>query len=303
MSINKIKVMNNQIVLNALNAQLLEKQKIALEHKEQSHIPKNETLRSDILKWFRDNVSSKVPNITASQHSIEISKSQNPNSSWGGCTLSLDIDYKTRNPISVKMNWYGSSARLEDENTLIDVEIFGAVASKLGIISHEFINNWYPAFKNISAKLEELESEIHEINRSISQVESDIRVEGLDSYKKEGFALTLDKNTICERNWTHEDPEYKIRQDNRSIKLSTGRSNYNYVWATSFKILKINKYKVSVEVTQDKGESIEKTTVYEVSAKKFNDFIQEVYNWQNGGSQSAKNSAAKRYKTYSKVEA
>jgi hypothetical protein len=295
--------MSNKIILSALNAQLLEKQKIALEHKEQSYSPKNNELRLNILEWFKKNVSSKVPNINASQHSIEISRSESPNSSWGGCTLSLDIDYKTRNPISVKMNWYGSSARLEDENTLIDVEIFGAVASKLGIISHEFINNWYPAFKNISAKLEELEYEIHDINRSIHQVESDLRVQGLDSYKKEGFALTLDEKTICERNWTPEDPEYKIKQYNHVIKLSTGRFNHNYVWATSFKILKINKYKVSVEVTQDKGESIEKTTVYEVSAKKFNDFIQEVYDWQNGGSQSAKNSAAKRYETYSKVEA
>lgn len=296
--------MNNQIVLNALNAQLLEKQKIALEHKEQSQSPKNEALRLNILEWFRDNVSTKIPNITASQHSIEISRSQNPNSSWGGCTLSLDIDYRTRNPISVKMNWYGSSARLEDENTLIDVEIFGAVASKLGIISHEFINNWYPAFKNISAKLEELESEIHDINRSIRQVESDVRVEGLDRYKKEGFALTLDKNTTCERNWHSDDRAYEIKEDNRTIKLSTGRSKYNYVWVTSFKILKINKYKVSVEVTQDKGESTEKTAVYEVSAKKFNEFIQDVYDWQNGGSQRNSDSAAKIYERHNtKVEA
>ena len=104
--------MSNKIILSALNAQLLEKQKIALEHKEQSHIPKNDALRLNILEWFKNNVSSKVPNINASQHSIEISRSESPNSSWGGCTLSLDIDYKTRNPISVKMNWYGSSARL-----------------------------------------------------------------------------------------------------------------------------------------------------------------------------------------------
>lgn len=293
--------MNNQIVLNALNAQLLEKQKVALEYREQEYSPKNEALRSDILKWFRDNVSTKIPNITASQHSIEISRSQNPNSSWGGCTLSLDIDYRTRNPISVKMNWYGSSARLEDENTLIDVEIFGAVASKLGIISHEFINNWYPAFKNNGAKLEELESEIHDINRSISQVESDIRVEGLNRYKKEGFALTLDKNTACEINWNSEDRAYEIKESNRTIKLSTGRSNYDYVWVTSFKILKINKYKVSVEVTLD---NLEKTAVYEVSAKKFNDFIQDVYDWQNGGSQRAAVEAAKRYERHNtKVEA
>ena len=295
--------MSNKIILSALNAQLLEKQKIALEHKEQSHSPKIEAQRLNILEWFRDNVSSKIPNITASQHSIEISRSENPNSSWGGCTLSLDIDYRTRNPISVKMNWYGSSARLEDENTLIDVEIFGAVASKLGIISHQFINNWYPAFKNISAKLEELESEIHDINRSIRQVESDLRMQGLDSYKKEGFALTLDKNITCERNWDVEDHPYEIRESDRCIKLSTGRSNYDYVWVTSFKILKINKYKVSIEVTQDKGQSTEKIRVYEVSAKKFNDFIEDVYDWQNGGSQRAANSAAERLARYNKVDA
>jgi hypothetical protein len=295
--------MSNKIILSALNAQLLEKQKNVSDYREQEYSPKNEALRSDILKWFRDNVSQKIPNITASEHSIEISRSNTPNSSWGGCTLSLDMDYRTRNPISVKMNWYGSSARLEDENTLIDVEIFGAIASKLGIISHEFINNWYVASKNISAKLEELEYEIYEINKSIRQIESDIRAEGLDSYKKEGFELTLDKNTTCERNWDSEDRAYEIKESNRTTKLSTGRSNYDYVWVTSFKILKINKYKVSVEVIQDKGESTEKIRVCEVSAKKFNDFIEDVYDWQNGGSQRSAVEAAKRYERYTKVEA
>ena len=125
----------------------------------------------------------------------------------------------------------------------------------------------------------------------------------MNSYKKEGFALTLDKNTTYERNWDSEDRAYEIKESNRTTKLSTGRSNYDCVWVTSFKILKINKYKVSVEVTQDKGESTEKIRVYEVSAKKFNDFIKDVYDWQNGGSQRAAVEAAKRYERYTKVEA
>lgn len=295
--------MNNQIVLNALKSQLVEKKNNASKYRKEVYEPKDEAIRLDILNWFRTNVSPKVPNIKASDYSIEIIKASGPNSGWGSCTIYLEADYRTENPKSVKMNWYGSSARLEDENELLDVEVFGAVASKLSIISHEYMNNWYKSFQEIKKPVISMDTEIQGIERSIRQVESDIRTLEIDKYKQQGFHCTLNNKLVCARNWKSEEREYELKEESHNIKLSTGRSNYDYVWISDFKVIKSDRYKASIEVIEDKGKRTERVRVYEASAKKFNDFIEEVYDWQNEGSQKVSEKAKESYDRYTKVEA
>ena len=295
--------MSNQIVLNALQTQLLEKKNNKAKYKEEVYDPKQESIRQDILNWFRTNVSSKIPNLHASNYSIEIARAESPNNRWSSCTIYLEHDYRDMNRKSIKMNWYGSSARLENENTLLDVEIFGAVASKLSIISHEYTNNWYTQIQELNEPLEAMETEIYEIERSLRQIESDIRVQAIDTYKQPGFQCTINKNTRCERNWEKEERTYEIKEHDHFVRLSTGRSNYDAISVNVFKVIKSNKYKVWVEVTQDSGTPNPRARVYEVSVKKFQDFIVQVYDWQNGGSQKEVERAKESYERYTKVEA
>lgn len=295
--------MSNQIVLNALQTQLLEKRNNKEKYRKEVYDPKEESIRQDILNWFRTNVSSKIANLNASNYCIEIARSESPNNRWSSCTIYLEHDYRDFNRKSIKMNWYGSSARLQDENTLLDVEIFGAIASKLSIISHEYTNNWYPLFQELNDPLETMETEIHGIERSLRQVESDMRILAIDTYKQPGFQCTINKKTRCERNWDTEERTYEIKEHDHFVRLSTGRSNYDAVWVSVFKVIKSNNYKVWVEVTQDSGTPNPRPRVYEVSVKKFQAFIEEVYDWQNGGSQKEAEKAKESYDRYTKVEA
>lgn len=295
--------MNNQIVLNALKSQLVEKKNNKDKYMTEVYGPNAEAIRLDILNWFRTNVSPKVPNIKASDYSIEIIRADEPNSGWGACTIYMEHDYRNPGKKSVKMNWYGSSARLEDENTLLDVEVFGAVASKFGIISYEYINNWYKLFQDLNNPLEDMGSEIHAIERSLRQVESDIRTLEIDKYKQQGFQCTLNNKLVCARNWEDEERQFELKEETHSIKLSTGRSNYDYAWISDFKVIKSDRYKASIEVVEDKGKPTERVRVYEASAKKFNDFIEDVYDWQNGGSEKEAKQSQERYERYTKVEA
>lgn len=295
--------MSNQVVLNALQAQLLEKKNNKNKYRTEVYEPKEESIRQDILNWFRTNVSSKVPNLFASTYSIEIARAESPNNRWSSCTVYLEHDYRDPGRKSIKMNWYGSSARLENENTLLDVEVFGAIASKFSIISHEYINNWYKQLEELNLPFEAMENEIYEIEISIRQVESDIRVQAIATYKEPGFECTLNNNTVCERNWDSEKHEYEIKEQPRTMILSTGRSSYDRVWVSKFKVVKSNKYKVTLEVTQDHDTPNPRVRVYDVSTKKFEDFINEVYDWQNGGSQKEAEKAKERFERYNKVEA
>jgi hypothetical protein len=195
------------------------------------------------------------------------------------------------------MNWYGSSANVSDQNALNDLQIFGAIAANLSKIEHEFINDWKPSFDAIQDGSKQLNTEIYGIQNTISQLKSEIRQEDLNRYKKEGFSLTIDKYLDIDRVWGKENIEYELVEKDARIKLQTGRSNHDYVYVSDFKIIKTNKYKTTLEVVNTKFNSADKVKVhtYEVTSAKFNQFIQEVYEWQNGGNKKNNESVTTRF--------
>ena len=113
-----------------------------------------------------------------------------------------------------------------------------------------------------------------------------MKQEDLDRYKKEGFSLTLDKCLDITRNYDVENSDYELIEKDARAKLQTGRSNHDYVNVSAFKVLKTNKYKTTLEIVQTNYYSTDPVMVrtYEVTSAKFDQFIQEVYDWQNGGS-------------------
>jgi hypothetical protein len=174
------------------------------------------------------------------------------------------------------MNWYGSSATTQEENILNDVQIFGAVAAKLAWIEYEFLNNWRPKLLEISKPVQEMSSEIRKIDSSIRDIKWKIRQEGIDRYKQEGFSCTIIPTLNIECDWNQESRPYILKENTPNIKLSIGRSKYDYVFVKAFKVVKTNKYKTTLEVTLDQDNVRE----YIVTAKTFDDFITEVYLWQ-----------------------
>ena len=276
--------MDKQITLTALETLLATKKAESEAYFETVRNPAIKSKTTEIFSWFRDNVSNLIPKIEASSNRIEIMKSTSPHG-WTGCTIYLEREWKTDEQYC-RMNWYGSSANVSDQNTLNDLQIFGAIAANLSKIEHEFINDWKPSFDAIEDGCKQLNTEIYGIQNTISQLKSEIRQDGLNRYKKEGFSLTLDKYLDIERVWEKENIEYELIEKDARIKLQTGRSNSDYVNVSAFKVLKTNKYKTTLEIVQTNYYSTDpvKVRTYEVTAAKFDQFIQEVYDWQNGGS-------------------
>lgn len=276
--------MNKQITLTALETLLATKTAESEAYYETVYNPAIQSKNTEIFSWFRDNVSNLIPKIEASSNRIEIMKSASPHG-WNACTIYLEREWKTEETYC-KMNWYGSSATSSDQNILNDLQIFGAIAANLSKIEHEFINNWKPSFNEIEDGTKQLNTEIYGIKNTISQLKSEIKQEDLNRYKKEGFSLTLDKYLDIVREWEKESVEYELVEKDPAIKLQTGRSNYDYVCVAAFKVLKTNKYKTTLEVVRTTHHPTDptRTSTHEVTAAKFDQFIQEVYDWQNGGS-------------------
>jgi hypothetical protein len=293
--------MDKQITLTALETLLATKKAEQEAHFETVYNPAIKSKSTEIFSWFRDNVSNLIPKIEASSNRVEIMKSASPHG-WTACTIYLESEWRSEKSYC-RMNFYGSSANVSDQNILNDVQVFGAIAANLSKIEHEFINDWKPSFSAIEDGCKQLNSELYGIQDTINKLKSDIRKDGLDIYKKEGFSLSIDKYLDIDREWEKENIEYQLVEKDARIKLQTGRSNHDYVYVSTFKIIKTNKYKTTLEVVHTQYNSADKVKVrtYEVTSAKFDQFIQEVYEWQNGGSKKTNENTTirfeKNYKT------
>lgn len=291
--------MNNEIILSALQSQLVTKKLDRESYETLISEPAFKVMTQEVLDVLRNNVSSLIPSIMLDESRIEIMKCSNPNG-WSALTISLQNDWRSEDRKSyTKMNWYGSSATTQEENILNDVQIFGAVAAKLAWIEYEFLNTWRPRLIVINKPVQEMSTEIRKIESSIRDIEYKIRQAGIYSYKTEGFSCTITPTLSIEMDWEADkiDPSkgrpYILKSSSPSIKLSIGRSKWDYVYAKAFKIIKTNKYKTTLEVTLDQGQIKE----YTVTARSFNDFIDEVYNWQTDRSKEHNDKMTERFNT------
>ena len=285
--------MNNQIILSALESQLVIKKAERDSYETSTSEPAFKATTQEVLESLRNNVSALIPSIMLDENRVEIMKCSNPNS-WSALTVSLQNDWRSEDrKLYAKMNWYGSSATLQEENILNDVQIFGAVAAKLAWIEYEFLNNWRPKLLEINKPIQEMQSEIRKIDSSIHDIKYKIRQEGIDTYKTEGFSCTITPALNIEMDWEAEERPYILKENTPSIKLSTGRSKWDYVYAKAFKVIKTNKYKTTLEVTLSDDKVVEHT----VTARSFNDFIDEVYNWQTERSKEHNNKMTEKFNT------
>jgi hypothetical protein len=291
--------MNNQIILSALESQLVTKKAELKSYETSTSEPALKAATQEVLESLRNNVSALIPSIMLDESRIEIMKSSNPNS-WSALTVSLQNDWRSEDrKVYIKMNWYGSSATTQEENILNDVQIFGAVAAKLAWIEYEFLNNWRPKLLQINKPVQEMSSEIRKIDSSIYDIKYKIRQEGIDTYKTEGFFCTVIPTLNIEMDWEADeiDPSkgrpYILKSTIANIKLSIGRSKWDYVYPKSFKVIKTNKYKTTLEVTLGDNRVVEHT----VTAKSFNDFIDEVYNWQTDRAKEHNDKTTEKFNT------
>jgi len=285
--------MNNQIILSALESQLAIKKAERDSYETSTSEPAFKATTQEVLESLRNNVSALIPSIMLDENRVEIMKCSNPNS-WSALTVSLQNDWRSEDrKLYAKMNWYGSSATLQEENILNDVQIFGAVAAKLAWIEYEFLNNWRPKLLEINKPIQEMQSEIRKIDSSIHDIKYKIRQEGIDTYKTEGFSCTITPTLNIEMDWEAEERPYILKENTPSIKLSTGRSKWDYVYAKAFKVIKTNKYKTTLEVTLGDDKIVEHT----VTARSFNDFIDEVYNWQTERSKEHNDKMTEKFNT------
>lgn len=289
--------MNKQIILSALEAQLKTKESETEAYENDVVKPAYEAQNAAVLSWFQENVSNLIQKIVATSDRIEIMKFEE-HARWNSCTISLMHDYRSENRSKyAEFSWYSSRATTKDGFVLADVQIFGAVAAKFQEIENKFKNEWSPAFLEIYREANKMERECAELRTTISNTKYDIANEAKNQYKKVGFSCELNTKKYINRNY--ETGEATLEDVKHQIKLQIGRSKWDYVYVSAFKVKELNKYKCTLEISND-SHSLKEITV---TTKRFYDFVEDVFNWQNGGSESDNKYTTDRYnRQYAKKE-
>jgi hypothetical protein len=291
--------MNKQIILSALEAQLKTKQSEMEVYENDVVKPAYQEQSDKIFRWFLENVSSLIPQVSATSDRIEIMKCGD-NRRWSACTIQLTTDWRSESRSKyAEFNWYSSRANGKETDLLADVQIFGAVASKFHEIENMMISEWHPAFVEIYKDFNKMEMECNNMNSMIYTTKQEIINESKNQYRKAGFSCELNAKKDIHTNW--DTNEVTLIDKKHEIKLQIGRNRFDYVYVSAFKVKEINKYKCILEVSNENNRLSNKE--FTITAKRYDEFINEVFNWQNGGSESDSKYTTDRFnRRYAKQE-
>lgn len=194
----------------------------------------------------------------------------------------------------MRYSTYSNDFKSGEDNDRLDTIVNGKIAEHFYAIQHVFSSVWNPLFQKASEPLNNMYSEVDQLDRSIRTLKSEMENQAKDQYKKVGFTCQLNAEKDIKNRWSGNEAA-SVEDKAHTIKLQTGRSNYDYICVNSFKIKAINKYKCTLEVSN--GDNIKDYEVT-VTVMKFNNFIDEVFEWQNGKSERVNADTLERFERY-----
>ena len=289
--------MNNKTILSALHAQVETKTAEYNKIVDEQQTPALRAKYDEVLVWLRENVSSLIPSITLDIDRLEINKTGRSNT-WSAATVYINTDWRTEEK-HAKLNWYSSSATLEDKNELNDVQVFGQLAAHLAKIEWMMINEWSPSLRFINSSANTLEKELDELKRSIRDIETKVAGEEKLAYSKVGFDLQF-KKFKCTK---YREPKDGVNVEgmdlveySKSLQLKTGRGRWDYVNVYGYKVLGCAKGKYIIQYNLDE-DNVKKYQIV-VTEKNMKAFIDDVYQWESVGCDRATAQQMEKYNRY-----
>ncbi len=290
--------MNNKTILSALHAQVETKTAEYNKIVDEQQTPDLRAKRDEVLAWLRENVSSLIPSITLEVDRLEINKTGRSTYSWSAATIYINTDWRTQEK-HAKLNWYSSSATLEDENELNDVQVFGQLAAHLAKIEWMMINEWGPALRYINDSANVLKKELGELKRSIRDIETKVADEEKLAYSRIGFELQFKKF----KGTKYREPKDGVNEEgmdlvdySKMIELKTGRGRWDYVRVYGYKVLGCARGKYIIQYNLD--ENNEKKHQIIITEKNMKAFIEDVYQWESVGCDRATAQEMENYNRY-----
>jgi C-terminal processing protease CtpA/Prc len=141
--------------------------------------------------------------------------------------------------------------------------------------------------------------EYRDLKSALDTLQNEIRNDATEAMKKIGFEIKKYKpeyNLDWEYNDSGSERTYKINTNDRKIRVQYGRSQYDTLYTTGFKVLGKKGNKYSVEIYRESNE----TRTYNILEKKFESFVEEVTRWENQLADENKIKIEERFESYQK---
>jgi len=279
-----------QVLYNALFEQLEIKRKEVEKYDLNIQTPALNQLSSKIEEWFQSNMKNKFHGFKY-ENSIIYFFCDNSHD-WNTTKIKIDyfFDDNRERLCTIKLDTPRFDINFNDKNDLKHLEHIqfnGELVEKIKVVKDKILNEWNKEYNNIKADFDKIRTDHKQLENALSTLKWEIKNEVMGKMKEIGFEIKSFKP------WVSYDSRLNCLIDSdHIINLQVGRSRYDNVSTKGFKVLdkKGNKYKI--EVINNYNNIRE----YNVLEKKFDNFIHNVYEWENEGAEYRK----KDYEKYIK---
>ena len=297
--------MNKNIILTALQSQLETVKAAAIKHEQEVFEPAVSHLNDKILSWFADNVMPNLHSVSIHSDSIVIKPSDTT-----GYGSDITINYRASWRRDGEGAYFDVSSyrpdidsREDNTQSVYYYRVLAAVANCFQLICEQYKTKWLPAITKLRDAKSEKFNAIYNLEREIRTCEAEIATIEKEVYNQSGFECTLKPYVNCNSNYDNGDCVYTKTQDEHHIKLTHGRSRWDYYYINSFKVVSFPKAKHSKVVLEWKSTSNDIARTVEVNKARYAEFVNDVYHWQTSGAAAREESIDERVARYNKTEA
>jgi type II secretory pathway pseudopilin PulG len=272
--------MNNQVMLEALEAQLSVKQSQVDKYREEVYSPQLQELKKNTVDRLNSTLCPDRYLIKAVDiHSESLAISINEKERYGS-TIRFETRGWNDENRSYRFVWYSGEVTTGEGCDRDYGILVGRISEKFDQTLSIVKDNVLPAYRKLEKDLEAVNSSLNELERSIRQLKQNIELESKAHYYKPGFHLKLKEFKILD--WVSADhgnsDERILVSQPGSIKLIVGRSKYDNEWVREFKVIKKKGYKYELEVVTNWTDG--KTKSVEVTEMRMQEFVDSVYYWE-----------------------
>ena len=290
--------MNNQVMLEALEAQLSVKQNEADKYRDEVYTPQLKDLKTRAIEMLNSTLCpdlNLIKNVEIHSDSMGISISEKDRY---GTTINFQTRGWNDENRAYEFCWYSGNVSTEikevDRNYGI---LIGRISEKfeksVDLVRHIIL----PEYRKIEDALKVVGGSIRDLQTSIRQLKEKIDLDNKSHYYKPGFQLKLKEFKDLE--WFTEDDDANCRKlisKPGSIKLITGRSKYDYDYVVEFKVIRKKGYKYVLEIKNHYNPEV--ANEVEVTDMRFQEFVNNVYQWENVEADKKTKRAEERYEEY-----
>jgi hypothetical protein len=278
-----------QILYNALASQLETKKIEAEKYSTEVYDKVSNELKLDVLNYFTDKVKGfNTFNFTGKSIRLELS------SSWYD---KVDINVVTgwndeaKSTREIRMEWNSGNLSTNSSKGFSYLKLISDVHTKFDEIVDKYSNEWYPTYLKNEKDNNDAWKEYNDLKNALDNLKNEIKNDSTDAMKVAGFTIKKFKEKF-HYDWDYVDDKrvYRVTTSEQIIKLQFGRAMHNTTWVNGFKVLGKKGNKYSVEIYRDGYPD----RTYDVLEKKFESFIGEVSDWENGKADKYKEEAEQR---------